>query len=171
MSFLRRLFGRPLDREALLPAYQAIVKRARDPWWYRQGQVPDTLDGRFDMVAAILVMVLLRLESEGEATAQDAAWLTELFVDDMDGQLREAGVGDVVVGKHVGRMMGALGGRLSAYRDGLAGGDLEGALTRNLWRGEAPAGAPALVADRLRGFAGKLTMTPADAIAAGQLPA
>ena len=57
----------------------------------------------------------------------------------MDPQLREIGIGDLLVGKHVGRMMGMLGGRLGAYRDGLAAGDLKPALVRNLYRGEAPA--------------------------------
>ncbi|KAK0350885.1 hypothetical protein LTR94_027207 [Friedmanniomyces endolithicus] len=57
----------------------------------------------------------------------------------MDAQVRQIGFGDLVVGKHVGRMMGMLGGRLGAYRDGLAGtADMDAALVRNLYRGEAP---------------------------------
>ena len=67
-----------------------------------------------------------------------ATHLSEAFVDDMDPQLREIGIGDLLVGKHVGRMMGMLGGRLGAYRDGLAEGDIKPALVRNLYRGEAP---------------------------------
>jgi len=60
-------------------------------------------------------------------------------VNDMDGQMRQIGFGDMVVGKQVGRMMSALGGRLGAYRaiDGSA--ELREALIRNLWRGNAPA--------------------------------
>src|SRR3546814_6450993 len=58
----------------------------------------------------------------------------------MDGQLRQIGIGDMIVGKHIGRMMSALGGRLSAYRSGLGAGEsLEDALVRNLYRGNAPA--------------------------------
>src|SRR3546814_2060072 len=57
----------------------------------------------------------------------------------MDGQLREIGIGDIIVGKHIGRMMSMLGGRLGAYRAGLAEGDLAPALVRNLYRGTAPA--------------------------------
>src|SRR3546814_8548157 len=65
--------------------------------------------------------------------------LTERFIDDMDGQLRQIGIGDFVVGKHVGKMMGALGGRMDAYGPALAGeGDLDAALVRNLYRGNAP---------------------------------
>src|SRR3546814_14845384 len=70
-------------------------------------------------------------------TKQQSVWLTELFVDDMDGQLRQIGIGDMIVGKHIGRMMSALGGRLSAYRSGLGAGEsLEDALVRNLYRSE-----------------------------------
>ena len=94
------------------PLYAAIVAQARAPDWYVAGAVPDTIDGRFDMVATVLALVLLRLEAEPAGLAASAR-LTEQFVTDMDGQLREIGIGDVVVGKHMGRMMGALGGRLA----------------------------------------------------------
>ncbi|WP_394648760.1 ubiquinol-cytochrome C chaperone family protein [uncultured Sphingomonas sp.] len=136
MGWLTKLLGRR-DRSAALPLYDAVVARARLPHWYLDGAVPDTLDGRFDMVAAVLAMVLLRLEDDPQGAAP-VAQLTEQFVDDMDAQVRQIGFGDMVVGKHVGRMMGMLGGRLGAYRDGLAGGDLDGALVRNLYRGVAP---------------------------------
>lgn len=136
-SLLRRLFGHADPRAQMSPLYAAIIAQARQPHWYVEGAVPDTLDGRFDMVVAVLAQALLRLQQLG--AAQEGAWLTELFVDDMDGQLRQEGIGDVVVGKHVGRMMSALGGRLAAYRGALEGGEpLAGALERNLYRGVAP---------------------------------
>jgi cytochrome b pre-mRNA-processing protein 3 len=137
LSLFHRLVGKADPRLALRPLYDAIVAEGRQPHWYVDGGVPDTLDGRFDMIVALLSIVLLRLEQE--RAAQESAWLTEVFIDDMDGQLRQEGIGDVVVGKHIGKMMSALGGRLSAYRDALApGGDLRGALLRNLYRGESP---------------------------------
>lgn len=133
-SFLRRLFGRTDPKEGLRPLYNAVIREGRQPHWYIEGAAPDTLDGRFDMIVAILAQLLIRLEQQGGA--QDSVWLTELFVDDMDGQLRQEGVGDVVVGKHVGRMMSALGGRISAYRAALTGdANLAEALRRNLYRG------------------------------------
>jgi cytochrome b pre-mRNA-processing protein 3 len=137
MGVWRRLFGRK-ERDALAPLYQAVVAEARRPTWYREGRVPDSLDGRFDMVAAVLSLVLLRLEDEGETGRAPAAFLAELFVEDMDGQLRESGIGDIVVGKHIGRMMGALGGRLGALRDAFAGGALNTAIERNIYRGAVP---------------------------------
>jgi cytochrome b pre-mRNA-processing protein 3 len=157
----QRWFGRS-ERDALQPLYQAVIAAARRPIWYRDGGVPDTKDGRFDMVAAILSLVLLRLEREGEAGRAPAARLTELFVEDMDGQLREDGVGDVVVGKHVGRMMGALGGRLGAFREAAASGDYRTAIARNVYRGREPAvGAPAVLSDGLIALHASLAATPA----------
>lgn len=137
MGFFDR-FKAKRDETAAL--YAAVVARARQPHWYVDGAVPDTIDGRFDTIAAVLAMVMLRLESE-PAGAPAATHLAEAFVDDMDPQLREIGIGDLMIGKHVGRMMGMLGGRLGAYRDGVEGGDLKPALVRNLYRGEPPADA------------------------------
>ncbi len=135
-----------------MPLYQAIVGEARDPFWYSEGEVPDTLDGRFDMLAAVGALVMVRLEEAGEEGRHPQVMLTEIFVDDMDGQLREAGIGDIIVGKHVGRMLAALGGRIGAYRDGLNSAPaLNDALVRNLYRGVAPdPGALAKVAERMK---------------------
>jgi cytochrome b pre-mRNA-processing protein 3 len=171
MSIFRRLFGRQDDRAALVPLYRAIVGQARAPFWFREGGVADTLDGRFDMIAAVLSLALLRLESEGDEGRASAALLTEVFIDDMDGQLRQLGIGDVVVGKHIGKMMSAVGGRLSAYRAALGpGGDLEAALGRNLYRGAPPSPeAVASVADRLRRLHGEFAAASIEALLGGSL--
>lgn len=123
MSLLSRLRGkRADDRASVRPLWHAVVARSRDPQWYARDGIADTVPGRFDAVALVLSLVLLRMENEPtmrEATAR----LTELFVEDMDGQLREAGIGDLVVGKHVGKLMGVLGGRLGALREALPLGE------------------------------------------------
>ncbi|HEY9092223.1 ubiquinol-cytochrome C chaperone family protein [Parasphingorhabdus sp.] len=138
MSFLNELLGRKNPNHVMQPLYNAVISQGRRIDWYEQGAVPDTLDGRFDMIAAMLCLVMIRLEQDDE-TRQEIAWLTELFVKDMDGQLRQIGIGDMIVGKRVGEMMSALGGRLGAYRDALGGNsDIKEALTRNLYRGNAP---------------------------------
>lgn len=172
MSLIDRLFKRDRPREAMIPLYRGIVERGRDTQWYATGGVPDTQDGRFDMIAAILALTLLRIEGEGRTYASESALLAELFIDDMDGQLRQLGIGDIVVGKHIGKMLGALGGRLDAYREGFAeGGDAGEALLRNLYRGDPPAeDQAAFTVSRLRGFAKALAKEPADAIIAGALP-
>lgn len=152
MSLLKRLFGNgePNAKAKLIPLYNQIVAKAREPHWYIEGQVPDSIDGRFDMVAAILSLVLLRME-EDKALAQDMAYLTEVFVDDMDGQLREVGIGDMIVGKHIGQIMGAVGGRLGALREALADtAKLDEVILRNIYRSEtADAGALAHVRQSL----------------------
>lgn len=172
MGWLAKILGR--REEEALPLYTAVVDRARTPHWYLDGQVPDSVDGRFDMIAAILGFVVLRLEQE-PAGAETSALLTERFVDDMDGQLREIGIGDVVVGKHIGKMMGMLGGRLGAYRAGLSeagpANGIDGALVRNLYRGIAPEPAAlAHVRDHLLAFRGTLAATPIADLAEGRLP-
>lgn len=172
MSLLQRIFGERKERAALDPLYRAIVAAGRDPFWYVEGRVPDTLDGRFDMVAAITAIVLLRLEAEGPAAQSGAVLLTEIFVDDMDGTLRQIGIGDYVVSKHVGRMMGALGGRLGAFRAANeSGSGYAEAVRRNIFH-EAPPSedAVATVSVRLARFAAALGETGRDDLLAGRLP-
>ena len=171
MGVWDRLFGRK-GRDALAPLYNAVVAEARRPDWYLAGQVPDTIDGRFDMVAAVLSLILLRLEDEGEAGRAPSAFLAEIFIDDMDGQLRERGIGDIIVGKHIGRMMGALGGRLGALREAFAGGDLDGAIDRNIYRGAGPGDAARkAVRDGLTGLRARLAAMPAAELLSGRWPA
>ncbi len=171
MSIIQRIFGETRQRAPLQPLYRAIVAKGREPAWYRDGLVPDTIDGRFDMIASLLALVLLRLEVEGESGKGPSVLLTEIFIDDMDGTLRQLGIGDYVVGKHVGRMMSALGGRIAAYRAALgAGGDLREALTRNLYRGAAPAaGALDHVEAGLRACAIRLGSCTRDRMLAGDI--
>ena len=168
MSWFGRLLGEKPDEA--LPLYNAVVARARAEHWYREGAVPDTVDGRFDMIATLLAFTMLRLEAE-PAGGDPAARLAERFVDDMDGQLRQMGIGDIVVGKHIGRMMAMLGGRLGAYREGLAAGDLTPGLRRNLYRDQSPEDAHvAYVDEALRGLHARLLASKVAAFENGQLP-
>lgn len=170
MGLINRLFGRQPQEPTFL-LYNAVVLRAREPHWYLEGRVPDTVDGRFDMVAAVLSLVLLRMEDDPAQGAEPSARLAERFVDDMDNQLRQLGIGDITVGRHIGKMMSMLGGRLGAFRDGLAAGGIDGAITRNLYRGEAP-GAPALahVRSELLALHERLRTVPIPQIVEGHLP-
>ena len=168
MPILRRLFARkPEPREALRPLWHRVVEISREREWYADCGVADTVAGRFDMITAVLALVLLRLESDADRGAQSAL-LTELFVEDMDGQLRESGIGDLVVGKHIGKLMASLGGRLGAYRVAVAERSdrvLEDDVLRNVpLAGEAR---PEALAKRLRALANQLgRLAPADLLAA-----
>jgi len=152
--------------------YHAVVACARRPKWYRDGGVADVIDGRFDMLALVMSLVLMRLDGEGESMRQPAVDLAERFIDDMDGELRQIGIGDFVVGKHIGRMMGALGGRLGAYRAGLEGQEpLEQVLVRNLYRGNPPAtGALSFMVDEVKALHRQVMSVPLDQLVEGRLP-
>ncbi|MFM5906968.1 MAG: ubiquinol-cytochrome C chaperone family protein [Novosphingobium sp.] len=170
ISLLKRLL-RPKgdDLSPCRPLWHRVVELSRDPAWYAQDGIADTVAGRFDAITLVLSTVLLRMEGEA-ALVEPSVRLTELFVDDMDGQLRQSGVGDVVVGKRMGKLMSALGGRLGAYRDALASADnglLEQAISRNVTfnEGAGPAGA----AQRVRHFHESLPGKSAEAILAGDI--
>lgn len=124
MSFLSRLFGNREDTLApVRPLWHRVVEIAREKAWYADYGLADTVPGRFDAITLVLALVLLRMEQD-EALMEPAVRLTEIFIDDMDGQLRQTGLGDLVVGKHVGKLMGTLGGRLGALREVLPQDDI-----------------------------------------------
>ena len=172
-ALLSRLFGERKERARLDPLYRAIVAGGRHPCWYREGQVPDSVDGRFDMIASVLALVLIRLEREGDEARTESVLLTETFIDDMDSSLRQIGIGDFVVGKHVGRLMGALGGRLDAFRSALAGGDeLTEPVRRNVFRDLPPSPeAVDFVAAGLARFHRDLDALTLEQMLGGELPA
>jgi cytochrome b pre-mRNA-processing protein 3 len=170
MKPLSRIFRRTRDpREALRPLWHKVVAISRQKRWYAELGVADTVSGRFDMIAATLALLLLRMERE-PALVPPSVLLTELFVDDMDAQLREAGVGDPAVGKHVGKLVSALGGRLGAFRDALAeegNESLAAAVQRNVTLREGASPEP--VAEALREFSRAVAGKPAEAILAGEV--
>ncbi len=171
LKAFRKWFSSADERAQVGALYAAIIAEARQPHWYVEGGVADSIDGRFDMVNVVLALVLIRMEALGDDAQMPSTLLAETFVDDMDGQLRELGIGDIVVGKHIGRMMAALGGRIGAYRQGFGeGGDPQAALLRNLYRGQDP-GSMALghVETALRAFAAGLDRLSLAALLAGRL--
>jgi cytochrome b pre-mRNA-processing protein 3 len=173
LSFAKSLLSRrSKDRDALLPLYQAVVAVGRDPFWYREGQVPDTVDGRFNMVAAVTAILLVRMEEmEGDEAKRASVLLTETFIDDMDESLRQIGIGDYVVGKHIGRMMGALGGRLAAFRQAAEDRDYLTPVRRNIYHEAPPSEQVALrVAERLDAFETRLRDLDLDELIEGKLP-
>ena len=97
-------------------AYDAAVNIARQSRWYRQGAVPDTMDGRFAVLATVLALVTLRLEEGGDATNPAAVAMTEAFIADMDAQMRQAGFGDPSLGKQVRSLVGSLASRVDRWR-------------------------------------------------------
>jgi cytochrome b pre-mRNA-processing protein 3 len=123
VNLISRLLGKhdPVVAQ-VRPLWHRVVEIAREKAWYAEYGVADTVSGRFDAITLVLALVLLRMERD-PALTEHSVRLTELFIDDMDGQLRQTGIGDLVVGKHVGKLMGTLGGRLGTLREALPQGD------------------------------------------------
>jgi cytochrome b pre-mRNA-processing protein 3 len=129
--------------------YGAAVAAARAPWFYRALGVPDTLDGRFDLVALHAFLLIHRLQDAPEPGPALAQAVFDAMFTDMDNNLREIGVSDLSVGKRMRAMWEAFHGRAKVYTDAIQTADraaLEVALARNVWRGAAPAGAAASLA-------------------------
>jgi cytochrome b pre-mRNA-processing protein 3 len=148
--------------------YGAIVAQARQPAFYTDFGVADSLDGRFDMVVLHVVLATRRLK--GAAAAEQQA-LFDLFISDMDRSLREMGVGDLTVPKRMKVMAAAFYGRLDAYgtaldaRDGVG---LAAAIARNLFPDGETGAAPALAAYALAAE-DALAATPLEAVLEGRL--
>ena len=103
--------------------FEALVREARRPNWYVEGQVPDTLDGRFAVLASLVALATVRLERGGvEARAEEAA-LAERFVEAMDSEHRELGLGDPALGRTVRKLVGALARRVELWRAVAESGD------------------------------------------------
>jgi cytochrome b pre-mRNA-processing protein 3 len=127
--------GRNSAREAADVAYRTVVEQARQAVFFADYGVPDTLDGRFELICLHAFLYLHRLKADRpQATPFCQSFFDRMFAD-FDRSLREMGVGDLRVGKHVKRMARAFNGRILSYEAGLAGDDsvLAAALARNVF--------------------------------------
>jgi cytochrome b pre-mRNA-processing protein 3 len=152
LGFLfRGLTAQPARGEAL---FSAITAEARRRSWYVEGAVPDTLDGRFAVLATITALVLVRLGREGEVGKSASVALTERFIEVMESEHRELGLGDPTLGKTVRKLVGMLARRTELWRG--ANDEWTEATRDSVYRGdiaEAPlqhsAGALRELAERL----------------------
>lgn len=140
------------DRRAAGDLYDAIVAAARREGFYRDLSVPDTLDGRFELVALHTVLTCRRLAADGEEGAEIGQRVFDRMISDLDLNLRELGVNDPSLGKRVKEMARAFFGRRDAYAAALDSADpenLKEALGRNLY---GTADAPGTALDRMTGY-------------------
>lgn len=117
-------------------AYRQVVQHARNPVFFKALQVPDTVDGRFELICLHAFLFLHRLKSEQPQSAAISQAFFDAMFADMDRGLREMGTGDLSVGRHIKRMAQGFYGRIRAYQHGLGEGEdaaLSAALTRNLF--------------------------------------
>lgn len=130
-----RPFRRSLDAGSIASLYGAIVAQARKPAFYVEFGVPDTIEGRFDLLVLHLVLVLRRLSRGGDRGRAFGQQLFDAFCRDLDGNLREMGVGDLTVPKRMRHFGEAFYGRQAAYLAALDAenpADFENALSRNI---------------------------------------
>jgi cytochrome b pre-mRNA-processing protein 3 len=165
-----RPFRRSRESRTIASFYGAIVAQARLPVFYVEFGVPDTVQGRFDLIVLHMVLLLRRLArtAAGPSLGQR---LFDRFCSDLDDNLREMGIGDLAVPKHMRRFGEAFYGRQAAYLaalDAADGRDFENALARNILV-EAGADKAACLARYARAVIGQLDAQADDVLLRGEL--
>ena len=168
---LRRLFGRLTDRQPRgAELFGAVVAEARAPAWYRDGQVPDTIDGRFAVLSTVAALTIVRMESAGDPGRPASVALTERFVEAMDAEHRQLGLGDPSVGKKVRKLVGLLGERVEHWTRAVDEADWTSAAKDSLYRSQTPSEAALQSSvERLRALWSRLHATPVDEIGEGRI--
>lgn len=151
------------DEARIHAIYGEIVAQARQPVFYAELGVPDTLEGRFEMIVLHAFLYLHRLKNEPEEIKDVAQRVFDLMFADMDRNLRELGVGDLSVPKKIKKMAQAFYGRTAAYDAALAEGAaaLAEAVRRNVFDNAADADDAATIAAYMKEAADALGGQPA----------
>lgn len=132
----RRLTSQPPRGRAL---FDTVVAEARRPHWYVEGEVADSLDGRFAVLATVCALFIARLESGNGAGDSASAALTERFIESMDSEHRELGLNDPGLGRRVRKLVGSLERRVDQWRDATHGETgWDETVISSLYRGEPP---------------------------------
>jgi cytochrome b pre-mRNA-processing protein 3 len=166
---IARLTGDPMRGQAM---FDRAVAEARQPHWYVEGEVADSTNGRFAMLATIVALVTVRLEQWGAEGEAASVALTERFVATMDAEVRQMGVSDPSIGKHVRGLVGALAKRVGEWRSTTSGDeDWQSAVIDSVYRGQRP-GEAALrhSVDSIRAYWSSLEAAPPESVAAGTAP-
>jgi cytochrome b pre-mRNA-processing protein 3 len=130
------LFRRTPVSASIASLYGTIVAQARSPAFYQAYGVPDTVNGRLEMIMLHVVLFLLRVEREAPPIRALGQGLFDQFCSDMDASVREMGVGDLAVPRKMRRIGEAFYGRQAAYGSALAQSEpipLQAALERNVY--------------------------------------
>ena len=168
LGFLFR--GLTADRHEGAALFDALTALARQPHWYVEGQVPDTLDGRFAVLATIVALVVVRLESEGEDGDRLSVALTERFIHVMESEHRELGLGDPTLGKTVRKLVAILAQKVELWRTACAGdSDWVEAARKSLYKADVPADGLRHSADRLREVWKRVTATATGELSEGKV--
>jgi cytochrome b pre-mRNA-processing protein 3 len=166
LGFLfRGLTAEPARGAAL---FETLTSEARRPHWYVQGKVPDTLDGRFAVLSTLTALTLVRLEREGEAGNRVSVALTERFIEVMESEHRELGIGDPTLGRTVRKLVSMLAKRTQQWRS--TGEDGWTEPTRwSLYKNAVAADALNHSAEALKRFAQRLEATRLEPLEQGRI--
>ena len=150
--------------------FAAVTAEARERHWFVEGAVPDTIDGRFRMLATIAALVILRLEQAGDEGEAMSVALTERFIAVMESEHRELGLGDPKLGRTVRRLVGSLARRVELWRSATANpAEWDAATRESIYKGDVGPDGLDHAAGRLRAFWSALQSADASAIAQGRL--
>lgn len=130
------LFRKNTATEPVYAVYSAIVAQSRQPHFYAEWQVPDTVTGRFDMISLHMALLFRRLRAEASTDKDFSQAIFDLFFKDMDRSLREMGVGDLGVPKRIQKMGNVFFGLLAALSEAMDRHDLvalQSVLSRNIY--------------------------------------
>jgi cytochrome b pre-mRNA-processing protein 3 len=166
------LLGSRRHERAGFALYTRSVEAARAPVYFERLGVPDTLDGRFDLIGLFAALTIRRLRNAPPPGAKLAQSVFDAMFADLDFTLREMGVGDLSVAKRMREMWEAFHGRALAYDAPLTETDhtkLAEALGRNVWRGAPPAGAAEALAHAVLKQDAALAAQPITELAAGRV--
>ncbi len=172
MGFLDRFRTRKRYRKVADQLYLASVKQSRSPSLYIELGVPDTVDGRFDMIILHVMLLIRRLRGGGEEAAIVNQEVLNLMFADMDRNFREMGIGDMSIGKHVKKTAKAFYGRAETLEKGLDTGpvDLNNALKETILRSiEAPDEKTSALAHYVVGIDRFLTTQSIENILSGEI--
>ncbi len=165
------LFRKSTASEPVYAVYRAIVAQSRQPIFYADWSVPDTVTGRFDMISLHLALLFRRLRFENAGQKDFSQAVFDLFFKDMDRSLREMGAGDLAVPKKIQKMGNIFFGLLAALNDAMDRKDraaLQSVLSRNIFDG-AQGDNIAALADYLLAEDVRLATQSADTIVNGAI--
>ena len=138
ISRLKQFFKSPFDDDVAHALYVSVVAQARNPAFYEGLGVPDSPEGRYDMVALHAYLVLNRLQADSTIDPQLSQALFDIMFADLDQNLRELSIGDTGVAKRIKKMAEGFYGRATAYDNALDANDgdvaLKDAINRNIFR-------------------------------------
>ena len=165
-NLFRRLTAQPVRGAAL---FSAATDEARRPHWFRDGAVPDTIDGRFAVLSTVVALILVRLERDGDFGNELSVALTERFIAVMESEHRELGLGDPTLGKTVRKLVGSLARRTALWRNAVASADWRDPTRESVYRSEPAEDAAKHVSEALKILWSRLERTGLGALAEGKI--